>query len=142
MTANPQTNNRISATITGPVSGQVAVGNHISQVSTRVEAGQPSPAELAVLRQLLAELKQRVVAEAPPEKQPAALERVAELEEAITAEEPDLSTMEYVKGWFARQLPGLAGAVVSVIVNPIVGKLVESAGDMLAGEFRRRFKPG
>jgi hypothetical protein len=36
----------------------------------------------------------RVVAEAPPEQREAALERVGELKEAVTAAEPDLSTME------------------------------------------------
>ena len=76
---------------------------------------------------------------APPEKKDAALERVDELEEAITAQEPDLPTMEYVKRWFVRNLPDLAGAVTSVVVHPIVGKLVEAAGDALAAEFRRRF---
>jgi hypothetical protein len=47
--------------------------------------------------------------------------------------------MEYVKGWFAKHLPGLAGAVTGVIVHPIVGKLVEAAGETLAAEFKRRF---
>jgi hypothetical protein len=36
-------------------------------------------------------------------------------------------------------LPELAGAVTGVIIHPIVGKLVEAAGDGLAAEFRRRF---
>ena len=64
---------------------------------------------------------------------------MAELEEAVTAKKPDLTTMEYVKRWFARNLPELAGAVTGVIIHPIVGKLVEAAGDGLAAEFRRRF---
>ena len=67
------------------------------------------------------------------------MERVDELEQAITEEKPDLSTMEYVKNWFVRNLPGLAGTVTSVVVHPIVGKLVEAGGDALVGEFRRRF---
>jgi len=67
---------------------------------------------------------------------------VQELEEAVTAEKPDLTTMEYVKQWFVKNLPGLAGAVTGVVVNPIVGKLVEAAGDALAAEFRRRFGGG
>ena len=62
-----------------------------------------------------------------------------ELEKAITAEAPDLATMEYVKRWFARHVPGLAGAVAGVVVDPVVGKLVEMAGEALAAEFRRRF---
>ena len=130
----------IRATISGDVSGQVAVGKGITQTQT-VGAARPEVTEgdLAELRQVLADLKEKVAAEAPPEKKGAALERVDELEQAITAEEPDLTTMEYVKRWFVKNLPGLAGAVTSVVVHPIVGKLVEAAGDALAAEFRRRF---
>jgi len=133
----------IRATISGDISGQVAVGKGITQTQISGAARpEVTAAELDELRQALADLRARVVAEAPPEQKDAALERVGELEEAITAEKPDLTTMEYVKNWFARHLPGLAGAVVSVVVHPIVGKLVEAAGDALAAEFRRRFGGG
>ena len=130
----------IRATISGDVSGQVAVGKGITQIET-VGAARPevTEAELAELRQALADLKTQVEAQSPPEKKEAALERVQELEEAVTAKEPDLTTMEYVKRWFGKNLPRLAGAVTGVVVHPIVGKLVEAAGDTLAAEFRRRF---
>jgi hypothetical protein len=132
----------IRATISGDISGQVAVGKGITQIQT-IGAARPevTEADLAELRQILADLKAKVAAKAPPEKKDAALARVEELEEAVTAGEPDLPTMEYVKRWFAKNLPGLAGAVTSVVVHPIVGKLVEAAGDALATEFRRRFGP-
>ena len=130
----------IRADISGDVGGQVAVGKGIEQVQT-VESTRPevSAADLEELRRMLSALRERVAAEAPPEVKAAALERVDELGEAIVADQPDISTMEYVKNWFAKHLPGLAGAVVSVVVHPIVGKLVEAAGDALAAEFRRRF---
>jgi len=130
----------IRATISGDISGQVAVGKGITQTQT-VGAARPEVTEgdLAKLRQALADLKAKVEAEAPPEKKDAALEWLEELEEAITAKEPDLTTMEYVKRWFVKHLPGLTGAVTSVVVHPIVGKLAEAAGDALAAEFRHRF---
>ena len=130
----------IQATISGDISGQVAVGKGITQIQT-IGTARPevTEANLAELRQVLADLKAKVAAEAPPEKKDAALERVEELGEAITAKEPDLPTMEYVKRWFVRNLPDLAGAVTSVVVHPIVGKLMEATGDALAAEFRRRF---
>ena len=135
-----QKGDEIRATISGNISGQVAVGKHITQTQVSgAERPTVTEAELEQLRQLLADLKAKVAAEAPPEKKDAALERVQELEEAVTAEEPDLTTMEYVKKWFVKHLPGLAGAVTSVVIHPIVGKLVEAAGDALAAEFRRRF---
>ena len=132
----------IRTTISGDVSGQVAVGKGITQIQT-VGAARPEVTEgdLAEMRQVLADLKAKVAAEAPPEKKGAALERVEELEQAIT-EEPDLTTMEYVRRWFVKNLPGLAGAVTSVVVHPIVGKLAEAAGDTLSAEFRRHLGGG
>ncbi len=47
----------------------------------------------------------------------------------MQAEEPDLNTMEYVKRWFLKKLPTFAGLVTGVLVNPVVGKMVQSAGD-------------
>ena len=133
----------IRATISGDASGQVAVGKNITQTQSIGEASPAvTEAELEELRQLFVELKERVEAESPADKRDAALERVEELEESIVAEEPDLTTMEYVKRWFGKNLPGLAGAVTSIVVHPIVGKLVEVAGDALAAEFRRRFGGG
>jgi hypothetical protein len=129
---------RISASITGDVSGQVGVGKGITQTQT---AGQGtaavSDAELAELRDAFSKLKAKVFAEAPPERQLAAVERVEELEQALIAEEPDLTTVQYIGRWFGRNLPRLAGAVTGVVVNPIVGKMIGAAGDALVQEFRR-----
>jgi hypothetical protein len=47
--------------------------------------------------------------------------------------------MEYVRNWFVKNLPSVAGSVVSLIVHPLVGKLVEVGGDAMATTFRKRF---
>ena len=39
--------------------------------------------------------------------------------------------------WFKDNAPQFAGAVVSVVVNPLVGKVVEGAGDAVADRFRQ-----
>ena len=147
---------QVSATITGDTSGQIAVGNEqtqvgdvsgqavvavgtgITQTPGTVQQG-VTEADLAELRRMLAELEAKVEAEAPSEQKQAAVEHVKELGQAITAGEPDLTTMEYVKRWFGKHVPGLAGAVTGVVIHPIVGKIVEAAGEALAAEFRRRF---
>jgi hypothetical protein len=136
MMAKKETNIRVS----GDVSGQLAIGDNITQKQTiETHQSQVSQVDMDTLRQMLADLKGKVEAEAPEDKKDAALERVSELEEAITAEKPDLTTMEYVKGWFGKNLPKLAGAVSSVIVSPLVGTLVEASGELLTEEFKRRF---
>lgn len=127
----------IRGTISGDVSGQVAVGKGISQTTGKAQ-GEVTKDELAELRQAFRDLRAQVDAESSPDQKEAALERVDELEEAVTAERPDLTTMEYVTRWFAKNLPALAGAVTGIVINPIVGKLVEAGGDALTAEFNRR----
>ncbi len=131
----------INVTIDGNISGQVAVGQNINQTQTVVHSSVTSQ-EMDELRGLLAQLRTKVESETPAEQKDAALERVDELELAVTDKKPDLSTMEYVRNWFVKNLPGVAGAVVSIVVHPIVGKLVEAAGDALTSDFKKRFGRG
>lgn len=142
MNTSDQSQPSISANIAAQdISGQVVVGNQNTlsqQIGPSAEAI-VTPAELEELRQQFQQLKQQIQAEASPDKQGAALERVEELEAAITAEKPDLTTIQYVKNWFGKHLPKLTGTLTGIVVNPIVGKLVEAAGEMAAVDFRERF---
>jgi hypothetical protein len=131
-----------SATIKAPVTGQLAVGRDITQhhIEQRAAAQPLSAEQLGQLAGLLAALRSEVATNAPPEQREEALSKVGELEDAIVAEDkPDLVTMDYIRSWFAKRLPQLAGAVVSLIVHPLVGQLVTAAGESLATEFHRRF---
>lgn len=125
----------------GDISGQVAVGEGISQTHQQVGSTQTAVTEtdLSALRQMFETLRTQVATDAPSDKKASALERLKELEDAVTSETPNLTTMEYVKQWFATHLPTLSGAVTSVVIHPIVGKIVEAAGDVLAADFRHRF---
>ncbi len=126
----------ISARIGDVEGSQVAVGSEISQTYVPPVV---TAEEMAQLHRMFAELKTKIEQEAPAEEKEKALERVDELKEAVTAKEPDLTTMEYVKNWFGKNLPSVAGSVVSLIIHPVVGKLVEVGGEALAATFRRRF---
>jgi formate dehydrogenase maturation protein FdhE len=130
----------INATV-GNVSdhSQVAVGHHIEQSQVHGAPPVMTEAEMVQLRQMFEELRTKIAQEAPPAEKDKALERVDELQEAVTAREPDLTTMEYVRNWFVKNLPSVAGSVVSLIVHPLVGKLVEVGGDAMATTFRKRF---
>ena len=140
MRKKPTANQGITISIGGDVGGQMAVGENITQTQS-IQSGSSglTEEELKSLSILIEELRRQVASEAPPDKKEPALERVSELEQAITAKEPDVSTMEYVKNWFIKNIPQLAGAVTGLVVNPIVGKLVEAAGETVANEFKRRF---
>lgn len=136
----PEAASRGEISIQGNVSGQIAVGNQITQTqSIQTIHAQITEADLQELHGLIEDLKQQVVTAAPPELKDRALERTSELEEAITAEKPDLTTMEYVRDWFVKHLPQLAGSVTALVVHPIVGKLVEVSGEAISFEFKRRF---
>jgi hypothetical protein len=124
-------------------SGQLAIGSEITQIHT-INAAKPeiTAADREALHVLLAELRLLIEQRAPSETRQSALERADELAETLAAPQPDLGVIGYVKQWFTRHLPELAGAVTGVIVHPIVGKLVEAAGDGLAAEFKRLFANG
>ena len=122
--------------------GQVGVGRQITQSYVRSETGAQgavSEADLTELRQAIEAVKMQILTEAPTERRAAALERIGELEEAITTDEPDITTLQYVRKWFARNVPKLAGAITGLIVHPVVGKIVEAAGDLAAKQFREQF---
>ena len=127
----------ISGTIRGNVSGQVAVGKGITQRQQIGSREELTDAELAELKDLFRLLESRVAAEAPDVQRAPALERVTELEEALTTGEPDLGTVRYVKRWFLKKLPSVAGLITGVLVNPIVGKLVQAGGDVAVFELAR-----
>jgi hypothetical protein len=127
----------IRSTIGGSASGQIATGQDITQIHT--VAAPVSEAELAELRQAVDSLKTQVAQQAPPDKQAQAVQHLDELHQAVTAPRPELSTMEYVRNWFVKNIPTMAGAVTSIVLDPIVGRLVQAGGDVLAADFKRRF---
>src|SRR4051812_17679763 len=71
------TGDSISANITGDVSGAVAVGKDIDQRQT-IGAAQLTADDVAQLRQAFANLRADIAAQAPPERQAAAAERIEE----------------------------------------------------------------
>jgi len=134
----PQRNYK--ADISGGVSGQFSQGDGNTQISyADSKRPQVTDADLLQLRDAIAALRAQVMVEAPSEKKEAALERVQILEEAIDPKGPDLDAMGGVKSWFIKTLPKLAGVVSGIFIHPIVGKIVEAAGDGVAAEFRHRF---
>lgn len=116
--------------------GQAAIGKDIDQ--TQIHAG-PTADELRDLGAAFAAFRAEVEREAPPELKEEALKQAEELEKATTGPTPDVSRMAAARRWFLEHAPKLFGAVTTVIVNPIVGKVVQAAGDAIAAEYRRRF---
>jgi hypothetical protein len=116
----------------------VAIGHDITQNLEQFSRTEPvTEAELADLRALIAGLRSRVATDAPLECRESALERVDELAEAVTAEEPELGTARYVMGWFRKKAPASAGAVRDLVLNPLVSRIVGAAGDVATADFQQ-----
>ncbi len=92
--------------------GQITIGP--ANPAGQIQPAAPTPGSLSLEQQLF-KLKIRVEVEAPAAKKAAALERLAELEETLTAPAPDLETVTYLKNWFAKNIPALAEAINEVI---------------------------
>lgn len=95
-----------------------------------------TPQETGQLRELFAGLHSAVAEHAPPDRRAEAEEHARELEQAVVSEQPDPDRVRAVLRWFREKAPQLAGVVVGVVVNPIVGKVVEGAGEAIADRFR------
>jgi hypothetical protein len=139
-----ESGNGISVSIGGSVQegGQVGVGHDINQSYRRTHTegtAAVTESDLTELRRAVEDVKAQIVAEVPPDQQAAALERVDELQEAVVAKEPDLTTLQYVRKWFGKNLPALAGSITGLIIHPVVGKIVEAAGELAASQFRALF---
>ncbi len=136
---NPKVN-WSSGNITG---SQVVIGdgnNVIQGQGNRIQQAKfqsISRAELKELQSGFENLKAQIEASAPPEKKEEALQKAEELQQAVLDKKPDPSKMASVRDWFLKNAPGLAGAVTGMVVHPIVGKVVEAAGDLAVGEFKR-----
>jgi hypothetical protein len=130
---------RFSVRVGRDVSGQVVAGSGNFLSWNRISAaGSVTADELDKLREAFDEFRRLLSAEAGDQAD-LAQRKLDELEEAVTANEPDLATMEATRSWFLRKLPRLAKPISSLILHPIVTRLVSAAGDQLVAEFTRRF---
>ncbi len=137
------TTGHVHVTFSGTNTGQFVAG-HRNSVTWQQTAqhGPTTEADLATLHAAVEEIRGRLNAEQLDAATTAkAKDKLDELEEAVTATEPDLSTMEHVRNWFGKNLPRLAGLVAGIVIHPVVGQLAQSAGDAIAAEYYRRFTP-
>ena len=130
----------IKAEIGDVTQGQVAVGTDIEQTNTVYNVTAPPTAEeLAALKAAFIDLKAQVERDAPADVRDEAVRQTEALQQATMADKPDVSVMATAKRWFLDHAPGLLGAVTAVVINPVVGKIVSSAGDAIAKEYQKWF---
>jgi hypothetical protein len=111
---------------------QAVVGDH-NTVTQNIGL---TPKETAELRGVFDDLRSKVAEKVPADKREAALTEAKELEAAIVTDKPRPDRVRQALSWFRDNAPELAGAVVGIVVNPLVGKVVEKAGKAIADQFR------
>jgi hypothetical protein len=118
--------------ITGDViESQVVIGDY-NEVSQKIGL---SPEETNELRGVFDDLRS-AVAEAPPDQREKALAEANAVEAAIVTDRPRPQRVRQALVWFRDNAPQLAGAVAGVLINPLVGKVVEGASEAIADQFR------
>lgn len=136
-TAKPPTPT-VSATVSNISGGAIAIGNTVTQTSTvTFDAKAATPEAVAVLKDAFAQLRAELAKD--PDIPDEATSKLDALEKAITDGPPDITAMERVRNWFLKYAPKVAGSVMTLVVNPIVGALVAASGEAAAKEFRERF---
>jgi hypothetical protein len=101
-------------------------------------------AQAAEVARLVGDLRDRLAALDIAERtKVVGQEFVDQLERELTeAEEPDASTIKVAGQWMLRNVPSLSGALARLFLNPIVGRIVNAAGDVAASWVREQFGTG
>lgn len=106
---------------------QLAVGEHnvLEQRVGLAASERLDPVELQALVRELAAMRELVAARASAEQREEALGRVGELEAAtVAADEPEPGRLARGYRWFLQNVPDVAESVSSLLLGPLVGKLV------------------
>ncbi len=123
---------KFNINISGPIQDStISIGDY----STIIQHHGFSPAEAAELARVFGALRADLATSVAPDEREEALTQAAELERAVVADVPDPGRVKRVLAWFRARAPAAAGAVLSVVVHPLVGKIVEGAGTAIGEQF-------
>lgn len=132
----------ITANISGIGSGaQVAVGKQIRQTIRQAPSGQ-SVSDVAEVSRLLNQLKSELAGlEIAEHKKIIGQEFVTQLEEELTKKEqqPDGSVIKVAGNWLLKNIPAITSTLAAIFLSPVVGKVVEAAGDIAVDWVKERF---
>ena len=128
-------------TVIGQNSGNVVIGSGSQIFSAGQQlnlARAATPDDIAQLGQAFSALHQEIAKAAPPALAKEAAQQADALQAAVASPKPDVTAMGKARDWFVENLPAILGGVTGLLTNPIVGKLVEAAGEFTLDQFRAR----
>ena len=114
---------------------QIAVGEHnrLEHHESFAARERLDPAELAALMQEFSGLRNLVATRVSPDHREAALTQVGELEAAtLSADQPQPRRLARLYRWFVENAPALAESVATLLLGPLVGKLVGGGAEAMA----------
>jgi hypothetical protein len=120
--------------------GQAVVGS--KNVRQTLTVSGLNPAELGQVKRKLTALEKKLDAlELPAETKAEAKQKVAELKQELTATDrkPQGSKIVSAGKWLLQKIPALAGTLASVLISPVVGKVVGAAGELAADWVKDHF---
>ena len=90
--------------------------------------------EIETVNRLFADLNSqlRSVPDISEDRGNEAISKADELNNEIIKEKPEPGKIEQLKSWLIDNVPEVAGAVTSLFMNPLIGKVVEKAGQMIS----------
>lgn len=142
------------STVNAPVAGQQVIQNStvvqdVGESAQVTVAGAQTitmsgltAAELAQVQNLVHALKDAVETQGLSDDEKTEAKIIAgRLEKELTVKDrkPDGSKLKAAAQWLLEYGGKIAGAVTSIFVSPIVGKVVEAAGDLTASWFKEKF---
>ncbi|KUF19372.1 hypothetical protein [Streptomyces silvensis] len=123
------------------VTGHTTVGRNnrvVGNIGTTTEAAsEVTEVQLEALRREFAGVRELIenLDGVGEREKGAAVDRLEELEAAVTDDEPDVRTMGRVRAWFAEKLPDMLDTVTGLLLHPTIALLATAAGDEVAAGF-------
>jgi hypothetical protein len=113
------------------ISGQkVSVGGDVVGRDKITSSGLKGDELAGLFEPLLATTKQA----APPEKLAEAEKTIAELQEQIGAKTPDIGIVGKSLKWLKKNVPGVSGALNTVLSQPIIGQGIKDIAAVVLDE--------
>jgi hypothetical protein len=101
---------------------KITMGNVGAGAAVAAGRGASASIQSGVSGGLMKELLSFVKQEAPPAVQAEAEQQVAALEEQVKAKEPDLGIVGKSLKWLKKNVPGVQGALDTVLSQPLIGQ--------------------
>jgi len=112
------------------IGGNATVGGDVVGRDKITSSGLKGDEISSLFEQLLTTTKQA----APPDKQAEAEQKIAELQAQVKAKTPDIGVVGKSLKWLKKNVPGVSGALNTVLSQPIIGQGIKDIAAVVLDE--------